>query len=93
MSDEKNQLDRIENTLAQLIDIIGKTNASVSDLRSAVSDLQKGQAILEAGQNEIKDTVFRIEHRLNVMERKQGKMSLRLDTVEAEVELLQDTNQ
>lgn len=86
MSDEKKQLDRIEDTLAQLIEIIGKTNAAVSELRD-------GQAKLVAGVNEIKVTVFRIEHRLNIMERKQDKMGTRLDTVEAELELIQDSKQ
>jgi uncharacterized phage infection (PIP) family protein YhgE len=113
VSDEK-KLDRIENMLTQLIDIVGKTNAAVSELKAGQakleagqakleagqaileagqSKLKAGQAKLEAGQSEIKETVFRIEHHLNIIERKQGKMGTRLDTVEAEVELLHDAKQ
>lgn len=93
MSDDKKQLDRMESMLTQLIDIVGKTNAMVSDLRDGQTRLEAGQEELKTELSEVKDTAVQIEHRLNVMERRQAKMVDRVDTLEAEVNILQKDKQ
>jgi septal ring factor EnvC (AmiA/AmiB activator) len=104
MAGDKSQLDRIEDMLRQAIHITLSTNAAlgstnmavatlqqeVAELRSSVTELQQGQAELRAELSETKDTVYRIEHRLQVMERKQDRTTVRLDTLEVELELIKE---
>lgn len=81
MSDEK--LSRIEDLLAQLI-------RNVADLRKdTTTRLEK----LETKVDEIFSSASRIEHRMDVVERKQAKLLNRVDTLEAEVDILNEGKQ
>lgn len=81
MSDEK--LDRIEDLVTQLIKNVAGLRADTN------SRLEK----LETKLDEVLTSNARIEHRLNVMERKQAKMADRVDTLEVEVDILQEGKQ
>ncbi len=88
MSDDR--LERIEDLLTQLI-------RNVGDLRNDVSEF-RGQATarmeeLETKVDELLTSTARIEHRLNIVERRQAKMVDRVDMLEAEVDLLNEDKQ
>lgn len=96
--------DRIEDMLTQLLTIVGNTNARlagledriagledrIAGLEGRVAGLEDRVADLQIGQAEIKSAIHRIEHRLDIIDRRDQKEGLRLDNVEAELELLQE---
>ncbi|MCL6442891.1 MAG: hypothetical protein K6T83_05435 [Alicyclobacillus sp.] len=73
----------LEGRIAGLEDRIAGLEGRVAGLEDRVADLQIGQA-------EIKSAIHRIEHRLDIIDRRDQKEGLRLDNVEAELELLQE---
>ncbi len=91
--DIKPQLDRMEDMLAQLIDIVGKTNGKVTSLEARVASLETEVAALRSDAADIKQTVYRTDHSLNVMERRQDKITTRVENIEAEVEILTEGRQ
>ncbi|OFW79571.1 MAG: hypothetical protein A2201_07600 [Alicyclobacillus sp. RIFOXYA1_FULL_53_8] len=88
VSDER--FDRIENLLTQLIGNVASMRSGMDDLRTEVAGQFQS---LELKVSELKDTMIRVEHKVNVLERRQDKMGSRLDTMEAELELIQDEKQ
>lgn len=79
-------MDRIEKLLADLVGMVGKNNSMVQKMHE---DLQEVKRDLK----EVQTTTAEVSHKLQVMERKQAKMTDRVDTLEAEVELLQEGKQ
>ncbi|MBE3589127.1 MAG: hypothetical protein IMW93_11425 [Thermoanaerobacteraceae bacterium] len=67
----ENKLTQIYDMVAQLIHIVGNTNAAVEELRRGVEDLRQGQDELRQGQDELRQSVEELrrgqeEHRLKL---------------------------
>lgn len=100
MTEDSQRLERIEDMLTQLIKTVGSTNSMVTHLQSQMSTLQTQVGALEqkvvnlqGDMEDVKKSVYRTEHSLNIMERRQDKMTTRIDNVEAEVEILSEGRQ
>ncbi len=76
MSDDR--LGRIEQLLADLIEMVGKSNANAQKT-------QKELVEIKCDLKEVKAFTAEIVSKLRVLERKQDKMGTRLDNVEVEV--------
>ncbi|HHW44601.1 MAG TPA: hypothetical protein GXX25_12490 [Desulfotomaculum sp.] len=84
----ENKLTQVYDMVAQLIHIVGNTNAAVEELRRGVEDLCRGQDELRRGQDELRQGQDELRRSVEELRRGQEEHRLKLAALEGRMDYI-----